>query len=190
MPKETTVIEKKMRVDSQKVSFEIIKAVQIKEDEKTDITSKAKEEMKKEQDLNAESDHENQEKGELRLSGDDLLPFSSERTDEYTFTLLRDTLDHAVSYYRIQSKAKELSDKKYEGIYRVNKKTYSISRMIIHPSKNPEFVKKLSLELHFQEMHGNRWMIHKVRSRVYARFLLKKIRMQSEEQYSDYRFDE
>ncbi|MBN2102504.1 hypothetical protein JW835_00520 [bacterium] len=106
-----------------------------------------------------------------------------------TFTLLSDTLDQGVHYYRIESSAIEPSDKIYEGVYWIDVETYSIARMMIHPSKNPKFVKEFLLDFCFREMPGNNWMVTKVCARAYAGFLFKKARMQSEEVYSDYQFD-
>lgn len=185
-PKDTQVIEKKMRVDSQDVAIEVIHAIRIEDGKQTDITEEVRKEM---QNLQNSDEGDKAEKKEFKMTKKDMVPFGPDRREQYNFTLLPDTLLKSARYYRIQSHAKESSEEILEGIYWINAQTFVIEQMEIHPAKNPKFVKEMDFVFHFQEMPGDHWNLMKMHTRVYAGFLFKKFRMCSEEVYSDYQFD-
>lgn len=190
-PKKTKIIEKKFTKNQENRSVDIIRAVEVKKNKENDITDEIKKEMnekreKEEEEKEEEEDQE--EKRELKLGLNDMNPFDVERRDQFNFTLLSDTLVNTHRYSRIQTKAKEPSKDLYEGIYWIDSDTYALTYMEIYPSQNPKFVKELRLKFWFEEMEPNHWMPVQIWTRVFVSILIKKIRIQTEEVYSNYRF--
>lgn len=199
-PKTTRSIEKKLVKQGDEVYYEIIKAVEIKKNEEKDITGEiqkrnmearqnVEEEAEKEK---AETDGEDKKEGrhELKMTMDDLNPFNEERRKLYTFDMLPDTTADDQHYYRLKTTAVEPSDKLYEGVYWINADTRVIEYMILQPSKNPKLVKELKMRFRFREMDDGRWMPVKIWTHVYVNLLIKKIRVETEEVYSDYKFQD
>jgi hypothetical protein len=187
-PKTTTVIEKRMILNGKENRQEIIRAVEIIKGQETVITEKIQEKLQKSEEKI--EDPEKKKKKELSLSGEDLIPFQETRRNLYEFQQLPDTLVQGVQLYCIRTRALEPSENVYEGLYLIQPETAAIVVIMIHPSKNPRFVKRLNLEMHFIEMPGDRWVLSKMHARVFADLLIKKIRMDTEEEYDNYRFIE
>jgi hypothetical protein len=187
-PKTTTVIEKRMILNGRQNRQEIVRAVEIKDGRETDITEKIQEQLERSKEKI--ENPEKEEKKELSLSGEDLIPFQETRRNLYEFELLPDTVIQGIRLHCIRTRAIEPSADVYEGLYLIRPETSVIDLILIRPSKNPRFVKRLNLEMHFIEMPGDHWVLSKMHARVFADLLIKKIRMDTEEEYDNYRFIE
>ena len=188
-PEKIKIIEKKMIKNGEDITIQVSRAVEIKDGEEKDITEDVRKEVENSQETVEEKDHDkDKEEGKrtVSLSSDELNPFSNENKSLYTFILLPDTLN----FHRIQTTAKEPDDKRFEGIYRINQTTGSIEQMDLHPSKNPRFVKSFNFTLKFSEINETRWVLTYSRVRVYVSLLIKKIRIVTEDAYSDFVFSE
>jgi len=196
-PEKTTIVEKKMTVDSSGAVFDIIRAVEIEKSKEKDITVDLREDVKKEghdQDRHEEEneDTENEEGGKrsVTLGSDDLNPFSEKNRSQFDFVLLPDTLADSTAYYRIQTIAKVPDEKRYQGIFWINQKNAVVERMKLEPSKNPRFVKDFDLAFRFEGLDSKHWVVKESKVHIYVSLLVKKIRIVSEETYSNYKFPE
>jgi hypothetical protein len=187
-PVQTTVIEKRLILNGRQNRQEIVRAVEMKDGRECDITEKIKEQFQRRKE-NIE-DPEKKEKKGLSLSGEDMIPFHETRRNLYEFQLLPDTMIQGVLLHCIRTRALEPSADVYEGLYLIRPETAVIDVILIHPSKNPRFVKQLNLEMHFAELTGDHWVPLKMHARVFADLFIRKIRMDTEEEYDNYRFIE
>lgn len=198
-PEKTTIVEKKMTVDSSGVVFDIVRGVEIEKGKEKDITLDLKEDVKKEEENQDQDRHEEENKDEekkegekrsVTLGSDDLNPFSEKNRSRYDFILLPDTLADSTAYFRIQAIAKVPDDKRFQGVFWINQETSVVERIKLKPSKNPRFVKDFDLAFRFAGLDSNHWVIMESKVRVYASLIVKKIRIVSEETYSNYTFPE
>ena len=189
-PKKTTVIEKQFTKNQENSTVDIISAVEYRKNKEKDITDEVRKEITKNRKNEGKKGEEEsqEEKHELKLGLNDMIPFNVEKHDQFNFLLLPDTLVNTHRYTRIQTRAIEPSDNHYEGIYWIDSDTYAINYMELHPSKNPKFVKELQMKFWFEEMGPNHWLPVKIWTRVFAGIFIKKIRIQTEEVYSNYQF--
>lgn len=192
-PEKTTIVEKKMTVDSTGAAFDILHAVEIEKGKEKDITldlQKKMEEEKRKQEEKEDEDNKDEEKRSVSLGSKELNPFSEENRSQYNYCLLPDTVADSTAYYRIQTIAKVPDDKRFQGVFWINKKNSVIERIKLKPSKNPKFVKDFDLAFRFEGLDSNHWVIRQSHVRVYVSLLIKKIRIVSEETYENYRFPE
>ena len=189
-PMETTKIEKELTVESGQPSIKIISAVRMKDDETADITDEVREEMGR--SIEEDSDNEDDEGGkqELSLNQEDIFPFGEERKTLFTFHMLPDTTVRGEQILRLQTRAIDPAEDLYNGIYWIHPETGSVHEVYLTPSKYPKFVKQLSMHFIFKELPEDRWKLEKISTRVYVNLLIKKIRIETEESYSEYRFPE
>ena len=171
---------------------EIIKVTEYQKDKEKDITDEVrKEQTKRLKELEEErSDRtENEESNTLSLSLESFFPFGDSLRDQYHFTLMADTVIDGQSYFRIQAISKEKSRDRIEGTYWIRTDTYTITYMDLHFSQNPRFVKDLRMKLWFTEFDNNRWLPVRIWTHVHVGLIIKNIRMEVEEIYSEYVFE-
>jgi len=86
----------------------------------------------------------------------------------------------------LKSKAKTKDEKLWEGKYYIDQESFDVLKLEIKPSKNPKHVKELEFEMKFQVLPGGYFVVKKVRARINGGIFIKRIRMISEDEYSDY----
>ena len=194
-PTEEYYIEKKRTVHAKNGEEEIIKAIKKKKGEETDITEQVREEQKKAKEKaekrnkkkEEKSDQtEEEENGQISLDLEDILPFDKDKRDLFEFCLLPDTVIFSSAAYSIGVKVKEVSEQRYEGQYYFDKKTYDLLFVDVTPSKNPKFVKAFNIKMWFGLLDNRYLIVTRDSMRIFAGFLIKKIRMENNETYSDY----
>ncbi len=186
------VTEKTVTQKEDERNENIIKATEIKKDEEKDITEEVRKEQSErlkelEEQRSVRSD--NEETSSLNLSLESFFPFSDSTKDQYTFTLMADTVIDNQSYIRIQADAKEKARDRIEGIYWIETDTYTITYMDLHFSQNPRFIKDLRMKFWFNEFDDNHWLPVTIWTHVHVGLVIKNIRMEVEEKYSDYVFE-
>ncbi len=188
-------IEKKMTVHAEDEEEEIIKAVKKKKGEETDITGQVKEEQKKAKEKaekknkkkeENKSQDEDEENGKFSLDLKDILPFGNDKKDLFEFFALKDTMISERSACGIGVKVKEISDQRYKGNYYFDKETYDLLFVDVTPSKNPKFVKEFNIKMWFDLLDNQYLIMTRDSMRILAGFLIKKIRMEINETYSNY----
>ncbi len=194
-PTEEYYIEKKMTVHGKDGEEEIIKAVKNKKGEETDITEQVREEQKKAKEKAAKRNKkkeeknnptEDEEKGQISLDLKDILPFDKDKRNLFEFYFLPDTVILSSTTYGIGVKVKEMSEQRYEGRYYFDKETYDLLFVDVVPSKNPKFVKEFNIKMWFDLLDSRYLIMTRDSMRIFAGFLIKKIRMEIDETYSDY----
>lgn len=199
-PKATKSIEKRLIKNGDEAYFDVIKAMEIKKDEEKDITEEvrkeynsAREKAKEEAEMENEDKDNGEEEGGRRgisMTMEDLDPFGEARRELYNFLALPDTISEGQRYFRVKTMAIEPSDKVFEGEYWINPETHAIVIADLHPSKNPKMVSELKMRFRFEEIGEGRWMPRKIWTHIYVNLLIKKIRVETEEVYSDYHFED
>ncbi len=189
--KKIKVIEKVVTQKDSVRNEEIIKATEFEKDKEKDITEDVRKEQAEQlRELEEEESDpdENEENSAMSLSLESIFPFADSTRDQYHFTLLADTVIDGKSHFQIEAIAKEESSERIEGIYRIQADTYTITYMDLHFSKNPRFVKDLHMKFWFDEFDGNHWHPIKTWTHIHVGLLIKNIRREFEETYSDYGF--
>lgn len=191
-PKKVTSIEKQISKNDSSRTETITRASEIQDGRETDITAKILEKQEKQKER-AKSKNEPKKPSKqdgknqsLSLGQKELFPFAEEERKNYTFIQKPDTVlsGHAVLY--IQTQARDRQSNKYEGSFFVDSKTYDILCIDVLPVKNPKFVKNLRIRMAFEVLPGDYWMFKSIWMRVYAGILIKKVRMEVEETYSNF----
>ncbi len=190
--KKIKVIEKVVTQKDSVRNEEIVRATEYEKDKEKDITEDIRkeqaEQLKELEEEQADPD-ENERNSAMSLSLESIFPFADSTRHQYLFTWMADTVIDGKSYIQIESVAKGKSNEWIEGIYRIQADTYMITHMDLHFSKNPRFVKELRLKFWFNEFDGNRWLPVKIWTHIHVGLLIKNIRREFEETYSDYIFD-
>lgn len=185
----TVTTEKIIRTRQGRSRQEIIRATEFKDGVEKDITQTAAAEAAKAEEKSAEKDKDSQRSGEKKFELEELLPFAVDKRPFYRFELLADTTMENRRLLRIRAKTIDPDEDRFEGLYYVDPKTLDVRMIDIQPSKNPKFVKSLHMRMSFDVLPGNRLILTRTWMRVYAGILIKKIRLEVEETYSNYRFE-
>ena len=127
-----------------------------------------------------------EEGGRRELSMDEMFPFGLTERENYIFTRREDTELDGIPVFILETKAKMRTDKYYEGKYYIDKKDYKILKVELQPAKNPSVLKIFEMEAYFQVIPGGYFVLEKTRVRIHVGLIIKNIRMDAEEEYSDY----
>jgi len=189
--KVTSIFKQIRQVDSSRVET-ITRAVEIQKGKETDITEKVLANEKKRQDrAKGKTEDAKQSKKEGRnqtfaVGYKELYPFSDEERKQYIFSQKPDTVLSGKPLLHILASARERTGNRYEGSYFVDPQTYDILLIDAAPAKNPKFVKDMRIRMAFEVLPGNYWMFKSYRMRIFASLLIKKVRIEAEETYSDF----
>jgi hypothetical protein len=195
-PKEVVVVEKKVIQQREKRREVILKATEFKKGVEKDVTAEYREQERKRMEK-AEKRRREREKeggnggegGSLSLSSDETFPFAPEERKNFFFNQLSDTVIDGRAVICLETRAKEKSEKLYEGKYYVDRERYDVLMVDLRPSKNPKYVKEMRMKMWFDVLPENHQVLTAFWMRVYAGIFIKKIRMEVEETYKDYRID-
>lgn len=190
-PKKKTVIEKQVVVDNKTRIEKIYKATEYKDDEIKDVTNEFKVEAGKMNAKNTSRDDDGEQsrgghrKG-MNLSLEEIFPFNEEKTKDYSFSHRMDTLENGRTVYIVESTSKQESSDYFEGTYTVDAGTYDVIRAELSPAKNPGPLKLLKMDIEFDRLPAGYLVVKKAQARVHVGLIIKNIRMQTEEIYTDY----
>jgi len=187
-PEKIVRIEKKIYTTEGRSRQQILRATEIKDGVEKDITQATAAEAAKAEEK-AEADGKHSERREKKFELGQLLPFAVDKRPFYRFELLADTTVESHSLMRIRATAIDKDEERFEGLYYIDPQTRDVRMIDIQPSKNPKFVKELHMRMSFAVLPGDRLILTRTWMRVYAGVLVKKIRLEVEETYSDYRFE-
>ncbi len=187
-PKKKTVIEKQIVVDNKTRIEKVFKATEYKDDEIKDVTNEFKEEAAKMNAKNRSSDGEEsggRHRG-MNLGMEDIFPFGEAKRKDYDFSLHKETLPDGREVYILKTVSKQESSEYFEGTYTIDADTLSILRAELIPAKNPGPLKLLEMDMEFEHLLEGYLIIKKASVRVHVGLIIKNIRMQTEEVYTDY----
>jgi hypothetical protein len=187
-PKKKTVIEKQIVVDNKTRIEKVYKAVEYKDDEIKDVTNEFKEEAAKMNAKNRSSDGKEsggRHRG-MNLGMDEIFPFNEEKRKDYDFSLSKETGPDSREVYILKTVSKQESSEFFEGTYTIDADTLAVLRAELSPAKNPGPLKLLEMDMEFDRLPEGYLVMTKASARVHVGLIIKNIRMQTEEIYSDY----
>jgi hypothetical protein len=190
-PEKTTTVLKQINQRDSSRTETIVKAVENAKGKETDITVKLREEAGKQEERarkakRPKSGKDGQQQS-MTVGFKELYPFSAEDRVNFTFTLKPDTVIDGNRLLRIQSRLKDRKSRRYEGEYSVDAGTFDILRLEGAPARNPKFVKEMRLVMSFKMLPGDVWMFKSFWMRMYASIVIKKIRLEIDESYDDFK---
>ena len=109
-----------------------------------------------------------------------------EKRNKYSFELIEETEYNDIPVYILKSKAKSAGEKYWEGQYLIHKGTYDLLRVEISPSENPKYVKEFVIKMDFAVLPDDYFVLKQVETWINAGMFLKRIRMITKQEYSDY----
>lgn len=189
-PEKVTRISKTVRSQDGVRTERILAATETEDGRATDITADYAEEQRAREEKERKRREEEIRKGEAggkRRSGsfdlDEILPFAVDKRSAYDFRL-RPT-GPSSSPIVLEARAKDPSDKAWNGVYAIDPARFDILRAEVRPSKNPRFIKELWAEADIERLSDGRLFIRRTRLKVDGGFLIKHIRMIVEDVYTD-----
>lgn len=192
-PKKETVVQKTVLMKDKKRQEKIQSAVEIKKGKRKDVTQKyinqaykdmqkAAKERKKAKDNDGEEDR----RGRMDLSLDEMFPFSEKNKENYDFTLLEETSLEGIPVYVLDAKAKQRTKDFFDGIFYINKETWDILRAELQLAKNPSPLKVMEMGMDFKVLPEGYFVLRKISIRIHVGLIVKNIRREVVDEYSDY----
>jgi hypothetical protein len=193
-PQKVTVVQKTVLMKNKILQEKIQNAVEIKDDERKDVTQKyinesykemqkAAKERRKAKDKNGEDDR----RRHMDFSFDELFPFSEKNRGNYDFTLLEDRTFEGASVYVVEARAKQRTKDFFEGIFYIDKETSDILRAELHLAKNPGPLKVMNMDLDLKVLPEGYLAVKKASVRIHVGLVVKNIRREVVDEYSDYK---
>jgi hypothetical protein len=191
-PKKKTVIEKLTIVENKKRIEKIIRATEYDKDKTRDMTAKYQAEAAKLNKKNESRKRENRRPKGRRRSGldltrEELFPFGENRRKDYEFELYDDPSVDSQGIYVLETRSKQKSSDFYEGKYYIHPETFDVVRAELRPAKYPGPLKLLEMHIEFDRLPGEYLVIRKSKVRIHVGLIIKNIRRESEEIYSNYK---
>ncbi len=191
-PKKKTIIEKLVVVKNKIRIEKILSATEYNEEKTKNITAKYQAEAEK---FNERNESSIRKKGKRKggrhrgmdLGQDDIFPFGENRRNDYEFEFREGFLSDKLRVYVLETRSKLKSSDNYEGKYYIHLETFDILRAEIQPAKNPGPLKLLEMIIDFGRIPEGNLVIRTAKVRIHVGLIIKNIRMESEEIYSDYK---
>lgn len=194
-PQKVTTVKKIVKVFNKERTEEIIQALETEKGKTKDITEKYIKEAKKQKEKERKKKRERKIKGEkeknrrsLELTLEEIFPFDEEKRINYDFLKLEDSYIDERPVYVLESRAKIKDEKLYEGKYYICKDSFDVLKINLKPSKNPKYVKEFEIEMSFEVLPQGYFVLRRSKARINGGIFIKRIRMTTEEEYSDYLF--
>ena len=122
----------------------------------------------------------------MDLSQDDIFPFGENRRKDYEFDLRQGSLSDKRMVYILETHSQLKSSDYFEGKYFIHPDTFDILRVEIRPAKNSGPLKLLEMHIDFGRIPEGYLVVRVAKVRIHVGLIIKNIRMESEEIYSDY----
>ncbi|MDH4195968.1 MAG: hypothetical protein OEW05_01015 [Candidatus Aminicenantes bacterium] len=179
-----------------------------------EFRAEAREDAEKARRRRAETDRAGGgERRTMSFAIKDILPFGAERMARYDFTFLVDGAPDRPGAVVIQARLKEVFRGKdaaspareneeeeaasrednrrqkfnWEGTFVIDPATHDLLRLDVRPAGKIRFVKRMELAVDFILLDGGQLVPTRIKTAIEAGFFLKHVRMEVEEEYSDYR---
>lgn len=190
-PERIRRVKKRLVVDGETRDEEILEALEMENGKTIDVTEEyRKQRLERLKKLKEEAEKSRksgrQPVAKNQLTKEDLIPFSEKKKSLFNFILVGEEIYQGIKVYVIEARAREKKENLFEGKYYISKDTFDPLKMVLQPSRFPNFVREFQVEIELEPWQGF-LMLKKSRLRVYGGFLFKSIRMIVEEDYSDFR---
>lgn len=189
-PEKIRRVTKRMKFDGGQLDEEILEAVEIEKGRVKDITESYRRErlerLRQVREQRKRTSSSGQEPGSgLRLSLDELIPFSEKNRKNYQFKLLGEAELDGERVILLEARTSLKKDFLFEGLFYLSGDSYDLRRLEIIPVKTPGFIREFLMEVDLA-LWQERLVVKKVKIKIYGRFLFKSIRRIIEEDYSNY----
>jgi hypothetical protein len=190
-PKKKIIVEKLTSVENEKKTEKILSATEHEGDKTRNVTAQYQAEAAKFRESHGSGEEEGgKRKGGrhrgLNLSHDEMFPFSEEKRKGYDFELNDGTLIDGQRIYALETRPKQKSSEFYEGTYSIHPETFDILRAKLRPAEMPGPLKLLEIDIGFERLPGGHLAVRTAKARVHVGLIIKNIRMETEEVYSEY----
>ncbi|MGD8540489.1 MAG: outer membrane lipoprotein-sorting protein, partial [Candidatus Aminicenantes bacterium] len=139
-------------------------------------------ERKKAKDKNGEDDR----RRHMDFSFDELFPFNEKNRGNYEFTLLEENSLEGTSVYVIDARAKQRTKDFFEGLFYIDRETWDILRAELRLAKNPGPLKVMNMNLDLKVLPEGYLTVRKAYVRIHVGLVVKNIRREVVDEYSDY----
>jgi hypothetical protein len=194
-PKSTTTSEKIVKVDGPYWSEEVLSAVETEGGKTRDATKKMREEAaeraaKQRRSTPAEREADQRSRGRrgLDMARDEVFPFGPDKRAGYDFALEGTSELDGAPVVLLRSRSHVRADDRFEGLYFVDPATYDVRRVELTLTKRPAVLKRMEIELDFAVLPGGYHMMAKAVMRIHVGLVIKNIRVEAVETYSDFRW--
>ncbi len=192
-PKKKTVVQKTV-IMKDKIRQEKIKdAVEIKDGKSKDVTQKFINEAYKNMQKAAKrrkkaNENNGEENGSHRmdLSLDEMFPFSEKNRENYDFALLDATTLEGIPVVVLEATAKQRTEDFFEGVFYIDLETWDVVRAELRLAKNPGPLKVMEMSMDFLVIPEGYFVLRKMTARVHVGLIVKNIRREVVDEYSDY----
>jgi hypothetical protein len=188
-PKSTTTSEKIVKLDGGRWSEEVLSASTTEGGRARDITKKLQAEARERAEKRRRSTGE-EERSRGRRSPDvirdEALPFSPEKRSAYEFSVKGPADLDGTPVILLQSRSRVRSGDRLEGLYYVHPGTFDVLRAELTMAKRPIPVKRMEMEIDFLVLPEGYQVMKKAVVRVVLGLIIKNIRVEDVETYSDH----
>jgi hypothetical protein len=191
-PKKKTIIQKLTAVRNKKRTEKILSATEYNDDKTKDVTAKyqtqaAKFNKKNEADANEEGKRRGGRHRGLDLERDEFFPFSASKKKDYEYKLHLERMNSGQNVYVLETRSHVKSSDNFEGKYHIHPETFDVLHAVLRPAKFPGPLKLLEMHIDFDRLPEGYLVIKAATVRIHVGLIVKNIRMESEEIYSDYK---
>jgi len=192
-PKSTVRSEKIVSVERGLWSEEILSATETEDGRTRDVTAKLRAEArgraeKQRRASEQERNDEQRRRGRrsLDIARDEVLPFGPAKRDGYDFTLEAPSTLDGTPVVILRSRSHVRSEEKFEGLYFVDPATHDVVRAELTIAKKPGPLKRMEMEIDFGVLPGGHQVMKKAVMRIHVGLIVKNIRIEAVETYSDH----
>jgi hypothetical protein len=191
-PKKKTVIQKMTTVKNKKRTEKILSATTYHKDKTKDVTAKYQAEIAKFNEKNkADTNGKGKRRGGrhrgLDLERDEFFPFGTSRKKDYEYNLHHELSNDGQDVYVLETRSHVKSSEYFEGRYHIHPETFDVLHAVLRPAKFPGPLKLLEMHIDFDRLPEGYLVIKAAKVRIHVGLIVKNIRMESEEIYSDYK---
>jgi len=194
-PKSTTISEKIVTVDGPYWSEEILSATETEGGRTRDVTKKMQQEARESAAKQRRStpderqaDQRSRGRRGLDMARDELFPFGPDKRGGYDFTLEGPSGLDGAPVVLLRSRSRVRSQEKLEGLYFVDPETYDVRRVELTLAKRPAVLKRMEMEIDFTVLPEGPHMMTKAVMRIHVGIIVKNIRVEAVETYSDFKW--
>lgn len=192
-PKSTMTSEKMVTVADGRWSEEILSSIETEDGRTRDVTAEQQKEAR-ERAAKQRRASADERKGEQRsrgrrsldLSRDELFPFDPGHRSGYDFTVEGPSELDGAAVIVLRSRSRVRSEEKLEGLYFIDPQTSDIRRAELTVAKKPGPLKRMEMDLDFLVLPEGYHMMAKAVMRLHVDILIKNVRVEAVEAYSDF----
>ena len=192
-PKKTTTTQKIVTADGGRWSEEILRASETEDGKTRDITKKLQEEARARAEKQArqtpderKNDQQSRGRRSLDMTRDEVLPFGPDKRSGYDFIVKGAADLDGAPVILLESRSRVRSKEKLEGVYYIHPETFEVLRAKLTLAKKPGPLKRMEMEVDFLVLPEGYQVMKKAVIRIHVGLIVKNIRVEAVESYSDY----